>query len=128
MAVSDPIPKRCGDDVDASSTIRAARARSGLSLRKLASLCSTSHSPLAAYESGRVVPSVETLERVLRGAGFSLSVGLTALVEDGESGADARGRELVEVLELAAMFPARHTRKLECPQFGPTPQAAVRIG
>ena len=30
----------------------------------------------------------------------------------------ARGRELAEVLELAAVFPARHTRTLTAPKFG----------
>jgi hypothetical protein len=35
-------------------------------------------------------------------------------------GADpaARGRELVEVLELAEMFPARPARTLAAPRFG----------
>jgi transcriptional regulator with XRE-family HTH domain len=102
--------------VTAAATIRTARHRAALSLRQLAARAGTSHSTLAAYESGRKVPSVETLERVLRAAGFVASLELSPAV----GGADAgeRGRELVEVLELAARFPARHEPTLTFPRFG----------
>jgi transcriptional regulator with XRE-family HTH domain len=113
--VSDPIPLGYYGCMEAAATIRTARARSGLSLRALAHRCGTSHSALAAYESGRVVPTVATLARVVRGAGFDLAPELTAGVDPDE----ARGRELVDVLELAAMFPARHAATLEYPRFGP---------
>ena len=75
----------------------------------------TSHSALSAYESGRKVPSVETLDRIVRAAGYELGVELTPAV----GGADraARGRELVEVLDLAAQFPARHQATLDFPVF-----------
>ena len=75
----------------------------------------TSHSALSAYESGRKVPSVETLDRIVRAAGYELGVELTPAV----GGADraARGRELVEVLDLAAQFPARHAATLNFPVF-----------
>ena len=75
----------------------------------------TSHSALSAYESGRKVPSVETLDRIVRAAGYELGVELTPAV----GGADraARGRELVEVLDLAAQFPARHKATLDFPVF-----------
>ena len=75
----------------------------------------TSHSALSAYESGRKVPSVETLDRIVRAAGYELGVELTPAV----GGADraARGRELVEVLDLAAQFPARHAATLDVPVF-----------
>ena len=102
--------------MDADQIIRHARHRAGLSLRGLASRAETSHSTLAAYESGRKVPTVATLDRILRAAGLELSTELTAAV----GGADrrARGRELVEVLELAGMFPARRGAKLTYPPFG----------
>jgi transcriptional regulator with XRE-family HTH domain len=102
--------------VDASVTLRRARLRSGLSLRALAARADTSHSTLSAYESGRKVPTVETLDRIVRAAGFELDVDLTP----GIGGPDrrARGRELVEVLELAAEFPVRHRRTLAFPRFG----------
>ena len=103
--------------MDASTLLLRARIRAGLSLRQLARRAGTSHATLSAYEHGRKVPTVETLDRILRAAGFVAGVDL----EPDVGGPDraARGRELVEVLELAAMFPARHTRTLELPRFGP---------
>jgi transcriptional regulator with XRE-family HTH domain len=102
--------------MEAARTIRRARQRSGLSLRSLAARAATSHSTLAAYESGRKVPTVETLDRIIRAAGFVLTPELTADV--GGPDRAARGRELLEVLELAGMFPARHDRSLTYPRFG----------
>jgi len=100
----------------ASSLLRSARLRAGLTLRALAMRAGTSHSTLAAYEAGRVVPSVDTLDRILRAAGFSI----TAELRPDEAGPDraARGRELLEVLELAEQFPARHAPMLGYPRFG----------
>jgi len=71
---------------------------------------------LAAYEADRKVPSVDTLDRIVRAAGFELEVDLTP----GVGGRDraARGQELVDVLELAAQFPARHDDMLAFPLFG----------
>src|SRR6516165_4784606 len=102
--------------VNAAAELRAARRRAGLSLRALARRAGTSHATLAAYEAGRKVPSVETLNRIVRSAGYELEVG----VEPSVGGPDraARGRELEEVLELASMFPARHARRLTYPVFG----------
>lgn len=102
--------------MDAATILRRARSAARLTLRELASRAETSHSTLAAYEAGRKIPSVETLDRIVRSAGFELDAGLSPSV----GGADraARGRELVEVLELAALFPARHAATLEFPKFG----------
>jgi transcriptional regulator with XRE-family HTH domain len=86
-----------------------------LSLRQLAERADTSHSALAAYESGRTIPNVDTFDRVLRAAGFNVDLVLTPRPEDGDRG--ARGRELIEVLELAEMFPARHSPTLTFPRF-----------
>ena len=99
----------------AGSTVRTARRRAGLTLRHLAELADTSHSTLAAYESERKVPSVDTLDRIVRAAGFELEVELVP----GIGGPDraARGRELEAVLELAAQFPARHHAMLTFPRF-----------
>ena len=102
--------------VDAATTLRRARRRAGLSLRALAARANTSHSALAAYEAGRKIPTVDTLDRVVRAAGFDITPELTANV--GGSDPAARGRELVEVLELAAQFPARHAGTLRSPKFG----------
>ena len=99
--------------VDAALTIRSARQRAGLSLRELAALAHTSHSTLAAYEAGRVVPSVETFERVVVAAGCALDVGLIPLVApDAE-----RSAELIDVLDLAEQFPTRPRSPLAFPRF-----------
>ena len=99
--------------MDAATTLRTARRRSGLTLRALAERAGTSHATLAAYESGTKVPRVDTLERIVRAAGFEPQVDLVRRI-DGAT----RGEELVAVLELAAQFPARHARTLPYPRFG----------
>ncbi len=90
----------------------------------LAARAETSHSTLSAYESGRKVPTVETLDRIVRAAGFELGVELVPAV----GGADraARGRELAEVLDLAAQFPARHAAELDFPAFPARREGVVR--
>src|SRR4051794_40281200 len=100
--------------MDPAAILRRARLRSGLSLRELAARADTSHSALAAYESARVTPNVDTFDRVLSAAGFTASLSLTPRVADD----GARGEELVEVLTLAEQFPARHRRTLDFPVFG----------
>jgi transcriptional regulator with XRE-family HTH domain len=99
----------------AATTIRSARRRAGLTLRGLAERAGTSHAALAAYESGAKVPRVDTLDRIVRAAGFEPSVDLTPQ----PAGEDrvAKGNELVDVLVLAAQFPARHSRTLRFPVF-----------
>lgn len=101
--------------MDTAILIRRARAGAGLSLRALAGRAGTSHSTLAAYEAGRKAPSLATLERIVRAAGFNLAVELTPAraMDPGD-----RGRELAQVLELAEQFPARHSPTLEFPVFG----------
>jgi transcriptional regulator with XRE-family HTH domain len=102
--------------MNTAALLRRARARSGLTLRQLAERAATSHATLSAYESGRVHPSTETMQRIIRAAGFGLSVELLPLV--GHARGD-RGDELLQVLDLAAQFPARHARRLRYPRFGP---------
>jgi len=101
--------------VDAAVILRQAREASGLSLRDLALRAETSHSALAAYESGRVIPRVSTFDRIVRAAGLMVDVDLRAQPYD-MARAD-RGRELAAVLELAGQFPARHSTSLAFPVF-----------
>jgi|JI10StandDraft_1071094.scaffolds.fasta_scaffold256854_2 transcriptional regulator with XRE-family HTH domain len=96
--------------------LRGARGRR--TLRELAERAHTSHATISAYEAGRVAPTTDTFERVVRAAGFEVEPSLvrTLAVADRAE----RGRELVEVLDLAAQFPARHHPTLRCPVFGAT--------
>ena len=57
-----------------NTLIRRCRHEAGLSQQALADAASTSQPTIAAYESGRVVPSVPTLTRVLEACGQRLSV------------------------------------------------------
>ena len=95
--------------VTAGRVLKEARRRAGLSLRELAERAGTSHSTLSAYERGAKTPSVTTLERILRAAGFALDL---ALVPRRDT-----GRELERALELARHFPARHAPSLDFPRF-----------
>lgn len=101
--------------MDAAATLRRARQRAGLSLRELAARAGTSHATLAAYEAGRVAPTVDTFERVMAAAGFDVGLAVTPRVAPD----DERSAELVDALELAEQFPARVARSIEYPAFGP---------
>jgi len=102
--------------MNAAQAIRSARSRVGLTLRELAAKASTSHSAIAAYESGAKSPSASTVDRIIEAAGFALDRQLSLRVRG--DGRQDRGAELAAVLELAAEFPARHSAKLEFPVFG----------
>ncbi len=111
--------------MQAAQLLRTARRRAGLTLRELGALAGTSHSTLAAYESGSKTPNVATLDRVLEAAGFSTDVTLHRRHRG--SAALPRGDELAAVLELAAEFPSRHSPTLDAPVFGrPTERADQR--
>ena len=88
--------------MDAARLLRSARLEAGLTLRQLAAAAHTSHSTLAAYETGAKCPSVETLNRVVEAAGFRLEGHLAPHAERFDRA--ARGRELADVLELADAF------------------------
>ena len=104
--------------MDAGRILRDARLDAGLTIRGLARRAGTSHSTIAAYEARRKVPTVQTFDRLLRAAGFATDVTLARRVGEPEGDRAARGRELIEVLELAAMFPARPGKLLAFPPFG----------
>ena len=103
--------------MDAASTLRRARLAAGLSLRALAKRAQTSHATLAAYEAGRAVPRVDTLDRILRAAGYASDIAVSARPDATDAAREAKGRELLEALELAAEFPARHSPAMTFPRF-----------
>lgn len=87
--------------------IRRARRRSGLSQRELAARAGTSPATLAFYETGAKVPRADTLDRILRAAGFVPEVALGSRADRSPAAREAKGDELLAVLELADQFPLR---------------------
>lgn len=100
--------------MQADRIILSARRRSGLTLRQLGERAATSHATISAYEHRRAQPSVETAKRLISAAGFVLE---STLVPKVSANDEERGAELVDSLELAAAFPARHASKLRYPRF-----------
>lgn len=102
-------------EVDAAVLLQEARRRSGLSRRQLAERGGTSASTLSAYESGASVPSVVTLSRLLRAAGFEAEANLRPVPSIDE-------RELAEKIEALFSFvdalPRRQRGPLRYPKFG----------
>lgn len=86
-----------------------------LTLRALASRAGTSHSTLSAYETGRKVPSLATLGRILDAAGYALDVEVRR--KPMQFDPQEREREIMELLELGALFPATHSPILRAPVF-----------
>jgi len=107
--------------MDAGVLLQEARRRSGLSRRKLAERGGTSASTLSAYESGASVPSVATLERLLRAAGFETEVSLRPALPSDE-------RELTEKIEALFSFvdalPRSARGPLTYPIFGATRESS----
>jgi transcriptional regulator with XRE-family HTH domain len=101
--------------VNAAVLLQEARRRSGLSRRLLAERGGTSASTLSAYESGASVPSVATLARLLRAAGFEADARLRAVPSIDE-------RELAKKIEALFSFadalPRRPRGPLRYPKFG----------
>ena len=105
--------------MNGATLIRRARRKAGLSQRELAERAGTSHATLAAYETGAKVPRVDTLDRILRAAGYEPEVVLSGRADAGREAREAKGRELREALELAAHFPVRRLAKhLPVPVIG----------
>jgi transcriptional regulator with XRE-family HTH domain len=90
--------------VDSAQLLRSARLQAGLTLRELAAAAQTSHSTLAAYETGAKYPTVETLNRIVEAAGFRIEARLTPAAEPFDHA--ERARELADVLELAEALSA----------------------
>lgn len=116
MSWTDGIRSDTISAVDAALLIRTARTDAGLTIRDLAVRAGTSHSAVAAYESGAKEPRVSTLERILRAAGFAVEPALARRIVPEQVRHD-RGAELVAVLDLAGAFPARHSRSIQYPPF-----------
>ncbi len=89
-------------------SLRGARRHARLTQAGLAARARTSQATISAYESGRKIPSIPTLERLLRATGSRLAV---------EEDLTVNARALSEVLALAAALPVRHERELRYPRL-----------
>lgn len=100
--------------MDAAITLVRARQQAGLSQRGLARRAGTSAAAVCLYESGRRVPRVDTLTRLVAATGSTLSVRLTApaAIDHLEN-----GRVLEALLELADHLPRRFEPELAAPVF-----------
>ena len=101
--------------------LQEARRRSGLSRRQLAQRGGTSPSTLSAYESGASVPSVSTLARLLRAAGFEVEANLRPVPSADE-------RELTEKIEALFSFVEALPRRRQAPLRYPVFRAAKGVG
>lgn len=102
--------------MQASEVIKECRRRAGLTLRSLAERSGTSHATISAYEAGRKVPNVQTLDRIVRAAGYEIDISLAPRMQSTLVGS-TRGDELAAVLLLAEAFPVRHNPVLTAPVF-----------
>lgn len=66
----------------ASSVLREARLRAGLTQRELAERTGTTQPAVSRWETGRVRPSLETLRTLIQACGLELRLVLTEPVED----------------------------------------------
>jgi predicted nucleotidyltransferase/DNA-binding XRE family transcriptional regulator len=78
--------------MNAAATIRQARARAGLSQVDLAKKVGTSQPALARYETGAALPTLPTLERLLRGCGQRLELRTSDADERATSASSVRGQ------------------------------------
>jgi len=68
--------------MDGGTLIREARLRAGLSQQALAARLGTYQSVVARWETGASKPTMATVRRAVRAAGFDLSVSLTPIDDD----------------------------------------------
>lgn len=82
--------------MDAAQLIRVAREKSGLSKRELARRAGTSPAAIVKYESRQSSPTVDTLNRILRVAGWEVEIHLAPISED----LIERGQMMVGLLSI----------------------------
>lgn len=91
--------------MDVAQVIREAREKSGLSKRELARRAGTSPAAIVKYELRQSSPTIDTLNRILRVAGWEVEVHLTPvlpeLVQRGEMMAD-----LLSIVDMVDIRPA----------------------
>jgi transcriptional regulator with XRE-family HTH domain len=86
--------------VDAARVLREARLKAGLTQRELAQRTRVAQPAIARIESGKVVPRVDTLDRLLRGCGWSLETAHRI----------GEGLDRTGIVELLRIRPAERAR------------------
>lgn len=100
--------------MDAGRIIQVARERSGLSKRELARRAGTSPASIVKYESGAMSPTVDTLNRILRVAGWEIECDIREVVVDDFD----RAALIFELLEFVHLTPLKHVPpKIEFPKL-----------
>ena len=104
------------------SALRTARKRASFSQAELAIRTGTSQATISAYESGAKVPSLPTLERLLRATGHRITVARQSrrvAAEPTPQQLSQVGRRLIDVIALAEALPVRHEPALRYPRLTP---------
>jgi len=79
MGKFDPAPTL------AAGLVRTARQKAGLTQTALAELAGMQQQAISAYETGRLDPTLTTLQRILTAAGYELRLHLEALDDHDQS-------------------------------------------
>jgi transcriptional regulator with XRE-family HTH domain len=104
-----------GSATRAGSVLFEARRRAGLTQAQLADRASVPQSTISVYERGGREPTVPTLDRLLRAAGFRVELELVPIGIDTER----NGRILRDLLGLVDAVPATGRRgELTFPRIG----------
>lgn len=67
----------------ASGLLRLARHKASLTQRQLAQTAGVTQQAVSAYETGRMEPTIPTLQRLLAAAGLEMRITLEPLTDDG---------------------------------------------
>ena len=105
--------------MNAGSEIYAARISAGLTQKELADLAGTSQPAVAMYEAGTREPGAATFARLLAAAGARLRVetGHAQIRTSSRAELERINRQLMDVLELAALLPTKHSETLDFPRL-----------
>lgn len=94
-----------GHGYGAADLVRAARQRAGLTQRALAHRAGTTQSVVARIESADTSPRIDTLERLLRAAGFTLNAEIAPRPT-------ARSHMMRDVARILRMSPTDRLREV----------------
>ena len=103
--------------MDVPTALLKARRRASLSQSALAARAGTSQATISAYESGRKVPSIDTLSRLLAVTGSRLVVERGVARRPSRREHERTARALADVLALAEALPTRHEPLLKYPRL-----------